>query len=60
MNPYLPLFLGFLGALLVGVGAWRGGRSEPVGMAAALVGLALLLLITLVYLLVLLGAVHLG
>jgi hypothetical protein len=57
MNPYLPLFLGFLGALLVGVGAWRGGRSEPVGLAATLVGLILLVVVTFFYLLALLGAI---
>lgn len=57
MSAYLPLFLGFLGALLVGIGTWRGGRSEPVGLAVTLVGLILLVVVTLLYLLALLDAV---
>lgn len=57
MSPYLPLFLGFLGALLVGVGVWRAPSGDPTGRVLAGVGTALLLVVTLIYLLVLLGAI---
>lgn len=60
MNPYLPLFLGFLGALLASVGAWRTRLDQPGGMAIAAVGSALLAVVTLIYLLALLGAVSLA
>lgn len=59
MSAYLPLFLGFLGALLVSVGVWRTRLNEPAGMAIAAVGSLLLVVVTLVYLLALLGAITL-
>ena len=60
MNPYLPLFLGFLGALLAAVGAWRARFGEPVGAALELLGVALLAVVVLLYLLTLLGAITLA
>jgi len=60
VNPYLPLFLGFLGALAASVGLWRAHLGQPGAMGVALVGAALLFVVTLVYLLVLLGAVALA
>lgn len=59
MNPYLPLFLGFLGALLAVLGEWRARVGSPVGSILMGVGAALLAVVTLIYLLVLLGAVTL-
>lgn len=60
MNPYLPLFLGFLGALLVGVGALRSRVSEPMGTIMIGFGVAILMVVALIYLLVLLGAITLA
>jgi hypothetical protein len=60
VNPYLPLFLGFLGALLAAVGEWRARVGSPVGNAVLGVGVALLAVVTLLYLLLLLGAVTLA
>lgn len=60
MSANLPLFLGFLGALLASVGAWRTRLNTPGGMAIAAVGSVLLGIVTLIYLLALLGAVALA
>lgn len=57
MNVHLPLFLGFLGALLAAAGLWRSQGGSPTGMAAALVGMVLLFVVALIYLLALLGAI---
>lgn len=57
MNAHLPLFLGFLGALLAAAGLWRSQAGSPVGMAVALVGMVLLFVVAFIYLLALLGAI---
>lgn len=60
MNTYLPLFMGFLGALLVGAGVLRSRTSEPMGTVMIGFGVAILAVVTLIYLLVLLGAIALA
>lgn len=57
MTAYLPLFLGFLGALLVGAGVLRSRTSEPMGTVMTGFGTAILAVVTLIYLLALLGAI---
>jgi hypothetical protein len=60
VNAYLPLFLGFLGALLVGAGVLHSRVSEPMGTVMTGFGVALLSVVALIYLLVLLGAIALA
>lgn len=55
MDTTLLFFLGFLGALLASVGVWRAQLSRPGGMAIAALGSALLFIITLAFLLILIG-----